>query len=639
MAKTDEPADDFMGLFEEFGENGGEVGTVDDESKVAKRAKWLNRFVYAHSPIDDEAVAALAGLNESRAMELFKEIELKADQIHNPSGYLKKAVERESTSSADRGASSMLAEYQKVQKHAWWMSNHLFVENKISDDAVIAVSRLGVPRAMALFKEMEQKADQIKNPSGYIKSAVMREGSQPASVSGGAGSGTSYDKVSKRAYWLNKNVFLECPIDDKTVAAMASLETSRAMELFKEIEMKADQIKNANSYLKTAIMWEDHIPDIFEGGGIPGIEGAGGYEKVSKRAHWLNKNVFVANPINDEAIAALNSLGVSRAMELFKDIEQKGDEVQNPSGYLKAAAAREGVGGQHAASNNQGMGAAVSYDKTSKRVYWLNKNVFTESPIDDGALAAINALGESRAMELLKEIEQKGSQIKNPSSYLKAAAAREGYAQGPVFGIFPRHDGNTGSSYDKVSKRAHWLSNNVFVAKPISPEAVAAMSSLDQTRAMELFKEIEQKGEQITNPSGYLIQAVTREGQNAGGTCGKGIKIIGATSRQAVASNFLMPKIPAYLPPAHLLAPSRGIPSGNDNDTVRKRATWLNHNVFADNPIDDETVAVMVGLGHARAMELFKEVEGKAAQMTNPSGWLWKAATNGQGRGIKRAAP
>jgi len=62
-----------------------------------------------------------------------------------------------------------------------------------------------------------------------------------------------------------------------------------------------------------------------------------------------------------------------------------------------------------------------------RRCTWLNGNVFSkeENQISSEAINAVAALGLDKAMELLKEVETKGSaKISNPSGYLKAAARR-----------------------------------------------------------------------------------------------------------------------------------------------------------------------------------------------------------------------
>merc|ERR1719330_104164 len=105
-------------------------------------------------------------------------------------------------------------------------------------------------------------------------------------------------------------------------------------------------------------------------------------------------------------------MGLARAMELFKEIEEKRDRMRNPSSYLKKAAAREGFAPPEKGRKGQGKGADAG--RVQKRVAWLNGNVFAESPIDDDAAAVMKELDVQRAMELFKEIEGKADEVKNP---------------------------------------------------------------------------------------------------------------------------------------------------------------------------------------------------------------------------------
>merc|ERR1740121_2015426 len=107
--------------------------------------------------------------------------------------------------------------------------------------------------------------------------------------------------------------------------------------------------------------------------------------KIEKRARWLSSNVFPDRPIDDEAIAAMSGMGVPRAKELFKEIEEKGDQCRNPSGYLKGAARREGFGpaigeskgggkkrqredgGGGKGSGGKGKSENFEYDKVTRR--------------------------------------------------------------------------------------------------------------------------------------------------------------------------------------------------------------------------------------------------------------------------------
>jgi len=174
------------------------------------------------------------------------------------------------------------------------------------------------------------------------------------------------EKVHKRATWLSANVFTAKPIDEEAIAAMIGMGAHRAMELFKEVEEKADSIRNPSSWLKSAAAREGFAPPEapppplsgghghghFRGGGGghgKGSHGGGqGGEKVRRRGSWLNSNVFGDNPIDDDAMSAMEALDLGSAMDLFKDVESKAGEVKNPSGYLQAAVKR--------ALNGQGVG-------------------------------------------------------------------------------------------------------------------------------------------------------------------------------------------------------------------------------------------------------------------------------------------
>jgi len=313
--------------------------------KVGKRAAWLNANVFVDNPIDDDAVAAMQGLEIGRAMELFKEVEEKSSTIKSPSNYLAAAVRREGNHPSERklnwGRKGEGGDFGRVRKRATWLNENVFVDRPIDDNAIAAMAGLSTHRAMELFKEVETKGDDVKNPSNYLTAAAMREGAGQTGKPSGKGGGGDFGRVRKRATWLNENVFVDRPIDDNAIAAMAGLSTHRAMELFKEVETKGDDVKNPSNYLSAATRREG------AGQGVAMLPGHGGvdFEKIFKRGAWLNANVFSDRPLDDESIAALMLVPTQRAMELFKEIETKSDDVKNPGSYLKAAVQRE-VDGQ-----------------------------------------------------------------------------------------------------------------------------------------------------------------------------------------------------------------------------------------------------------------------------------------------------
>eukprot|EP00446_Apocalathium_sp_SHHI-4_P054275 CAMPEP_0177374656 /NCGR_PEP_ID=MMETSP0368-20130122/44274_1 /TAXON_ID=447022 ORGANISM="Scrippsiella hangoei-like, Strain SHHI-4" /NCGR_SAMPLE_ID=MMETSP0368 /ASSEMBLY_ACC=CAM_ASM_000363 /LENGTH=360 /DNA_ID=CAMNT_0018838267 /DNA_START=16 /DNA_END=1095 /DNA_ORIENTATION=- len=357
-------------------------------------------------------------------------------------------------------------------------------------------------------------------------------------------------------------------------------------------------------------------------------------DKITTRADWLNEHVFTDRPIDDDAIAAMMGMGMKRALELFKEIEEMGDQVKSPSGFLKSAARREGLGpggaggggAQKSKGKGKGGGGAVvggggggaakggggarNGGRIANKAAWLNENLFQDRPIDDDAVAAMIGMGGARAMELFKEMEEKGDQVKNPSGYLKSAARKEGFG--------PQEGGGRGgdADYNKIGQRAQWLNDNVFLDKPIDADAIAAMVGMGRARAMELFKELQEKAGSMKNPSGYLKAAASREG------FGPPEEPPQKRQRGAEKSQLWPVAIPAIGS-----APAKGGKKGAGKGAsqivgkgappraasaagaakLQKRVQWLNDNVFQEKPLSDDALSAVCELEVGKALELLKE--------------------------------
>jgi len=370
------------------GKSKGAGGGSSDEKLIEKRAKWLNDNLYTKNPVDAEAVAAMQGMGCPRAMELLREIEEKHSRIQNPSAYLKSAARREgfgppeeptplpkrATSGASRPeppttgppkgkGKSTSGPSEKVRRRAVWLNNNVFAHSPLDDDALAALMKQDPIYALSVLKDLESKADSINHPSKFLIATLKTDGmlfssGPPALVGKAKGKGgkhaspsqsvatLDYERIDKRAAWLNANVFWKNPIDEEAIAAMKGMGVARAMELFSEVEEKQSNLRSASGYLKTAAKRDGFgPPDGFgssDGYGPPVSSG-----KVQKRAAWLNKHVFSGRPIDNDALEAMCSIDVGRAMDIFKEMEEKGSEVKNPGAYLMAAVRREQSGGQH----------------------------------------------------------------------------------------------------------------------------------------------------------------------------------------------------------------------------------------------------------------------------------------------------
>merc|ERR1719410_753574 len=197
-------------------------------------------------------------------------------------------------------------------------------------------------------------------------------------------------------------------------------------------------------------------------------------------------------------------------------------------------------------------------------------------------------MGCPRAMELMREIEEKHSGIRNPSAYLKSAARREGFgppddatpppkraAAGltrpePPTTMPPKGKGKAGPA-EKVRRHAAWLNKNAFAHSPLDDDALQALMKQDPIYALSVLKDLEAKAESINHPSKFLIATLKSDGMLFSSASPAFVgKAKGKGGRQAT--------------------PSQSV-SALDYERIEKRATWLNANVFWKNPIDDEAIA------------------------------------------------
>ncbi|CAK0881666.1 unnamed protein product, partial [Prorocentrum cordatum] len=334
----------------------------------------------------------------------------------------------------------------------------------------------------------------IKGPPRKATAASRRARATPAAMGGGGkGKGKSkgssgddeFDKIAKRATWLNHNVFTESQINNDAVNAVAGMGIARAMALFKEIEEKVDEIRNPSNYLCAAAKKEGfHAPDQGKGGG--GKSASGGKSawkgktihagasgdvnpKVQKRAEWLNDKVFTDRPINRKAMEIMSTLDIPSAMSLFRELEEMGDSCRNPSGFLVsrsrdgssspaiiAAAPRDkGDKGKGKGKGDKGKGkgggggksGASDEDRIEKRAQWLNKNTFVDRPLDDDSVCALMGMDLGTAMDIFQELEEKS--VGNPSAYVKKAAKAMGLAPAEDAAPPPRSKGGGKSKNPK----------------------------------------------------------------------------------------------------------------------------------------------------------------------------------------------
>lgn len=189
--------------------------------------------------------------------------------------------------------------------------------------------------------------------------------------------------------------------------------------------------------------------------------------KIGRTVSWLNKNIGLAEQISySDVVQPLSRLDIAAAMKILKDVEQQAACISRPTAYILTAAHGQpgAAGGAVAFAPAVPMGRAVGavglgvHRLPPPAVAWPPpaiapaKRTWKEeakSPLDDqgkqisGLVGRLNnsvplveklsysdikepleACGLEAALKILKDVEQSPHSIKNPTSYVIAAARR-----------------------------------------------------------------------------------------------------------------------------------------------------------------------------------------------------------------------
>jgi len=155
-------------------------------SAVLKRLAWLNRSGLLTKPLQYSQVkGALESLGEQSALEVLKELEEEAAGVPDPVEYVKnaaagtgraaaggkkrKAADGPDASGADDGG--IVAKRVRLLNSSGQLSQPIDYM-RVRE----ALDSLGVGQAMTILKGLEDVAEDVRDPTGYIKTAVRGAG-------------------------------------------------------------------------------------------------------------------------------------------------------------------------------------------------------------------------------------------------------------------------------------------------------------------------------------------------------------------------------------------------------------------------------------------------------------------------------
>jgi len=330
---------------------------------VQAQVTMLNSTQFMHNQINSEALIALSSINEERALDIIKELQ-KKQNLKSPSNYLMAAASREPKINNLR-----------IQKRVMQMNGSAFAQNPIDAESVEALSSIDEARAMDILRELEKKGSSVNSPGNYIKASVSRE--PPAGKGKGKGKGKNCKGEAAAGDW------------------MSMMGMMMGMLMGKGKGAKGGWMSQSAS------------------GGWMGQDASGGWMSQDASGGWMSQDA-------SGGCMGMDSSGDWMSQAASGDWMSQGDSGDWTSQGASGDWMNQGLSGGTSGDVSEGVKPRVQ-----QRVMWNNANAFAQNPIDQEAIQALSSLQDHQAMAILKQLEENGASISNPSSYLKAAVCRE----------------------------------------------------------------------------------------------------------------------------------------------------------------------------------------------------------------------
>jgi len=609
---------------------------AEDNSIVAKRIRLLNASGQLAQPITYSQVKdALSSLGVAQAMTILKGLEDVAEDVCDPTAYVRTAVrgaggivpadaadgEVEQEEDAGAGGAEPLleeeppaeagageqkpswqgikseprfgpspwskaedfTEAEKIERRINWLNRNGKLAKPITFNEVLpALDCIGFRQCMRVLKRVEESGSTVPDPDEFIKDQVARCGwiwSKPDIVD-------DDEKVAKRVAWMNLFGGLLQPIDYAEVAdILDGLKVPHAMVLLRELEVQAHKVEDPTDYIKrtAGLAGEDdvHVPVVDED------------SSVGQRVAELNTGGRLSKAIDFTQVGEdLARIGDEHALALLKEVEDKGPTVKDPTGYikfkLKAKLASLGTTLEDTADDET---------KILKRIEWLNDYGGLMQDINyDQVAAPLGAVGVDHAMTVLKELEDKRSTVRDPNSFILSAVGGSSRPRPPARAPPPAASGAkkppaaTGTGdLATLSGFVGFLNKNSKLKKPVKFSDVApALDALGPRKAAKVLQEMQERGLGLDDPVTYIRAAAQRASRTP-------VKIEGSED-------------------------------GDDVARITKRLNFLNQFAGLSSKIKvDEVVGALYCLGLPQSMAILRGLQEKGARVSDPT-WYIKAA-------------
>jgi len=207
----------------------------------------------------------------------------------------------------------------KLKKTLRWYNKHGGVQKEVKiNDVMGPLKRMGKWKAFQTLKGLEEKAQELENPTAWILGAAKKAGALKALDE------ELDQKIRKTVAWYNSNGGLQQPLSYCLVSsAFATLKPSIALAIMKEFGEKGPELVDPNGWIsaKAKQLEKQWI--------------------VKKMAYWLNTKGGLKAKLWTEAIIwPLSTIHPWQAKDILNNLSKKKREVQNPTAWVNGWARR-----------------------------------------------------------------------------------------------------------------------------------------------------------------------------------------------------------------------------------------------------------------------------------------------------------
>jgi len=315
--------------------------------------------------------------------------------------------------------------------------------------------------------------------------------------------------------------------------------------------------------------------------------------------------------VDKKAWGSLMTLG-EVALDILQDLDSKGDQIHNPSGYVQRSVnnylkeSREASHASHASHPAEGRVSkpALPRRPVSAAAVVPPKRQAVEggaAGLDEKATAALAEATPEAAAYVMADLEARAHEIRNPSAYVQRALAnaRQGKGGAAVSDFAtPGHHDAYPTGYDETPTESvpePATANNTESLMDLLDESArnALENDVGPEVADAILARLEAEGGKVHNPSAYVLRAV-RNAQQGKGT-GKNHSSSGAAPAAGEAEQF---------------------------------EHELEQELLSTAPLDDKARAALKELSAEAALLIVRHLNREAGQVRNASAYICKAVGN-----------